>query len=157
MSDWITEKAEERWDHAGLECATVRNPFGGLNGYVRLPESFRSRKLLAEDINYDEVDVSGGLTYGMDEGGWVGWDTLHSWDNWHDPDEIRESMRDSLCNNSEGRTWTPKGVKRENSKLAEQLAAWAERHPDVESDETPAEHLERIRREMRERAAASNA
>lgn len=147
MSDGIAAKAEERWEHVGLECCVVRNPFGGLNGYVRMPEPFRSRKLHYDDLG---VEVNGGLTYGMDEAGWVGWDTCHSWDNWLDEDEIKPSMREFLTRNEPGRCWGKPGVIAENDRLAEQIARWCEANPDFEGEFTEAERIEQSRAALRE-------
>ena len=71
MIDFIKE-----WTHKGVKCALARSPFGSVNGYVR---DVRFGTATYDDI---DVDVHGGLTYGPDEDGWVGFDTVHCNDVW---------------------------------------------------------------------------
>lgn len=89
------------WQAHGLDCAIYAGTLGSLNGYVRLPENHldwqiadaldavgREQRLrrfgrdLPAGYDFVDVDVHGGLTYGPDEEGWVGFDTAHHGDLW---------------------------------------------------------------------------
>lgn len=101
---------------AGIEYATLHAPlFGAVNGYIRLPKDHPWRAL--EDIQSSgmpDVDVSGGITYGVDSGGWIGFDTLHAGDYWPG----------SMFGPDEGdKHWTPEMVADEARSLARQAAA----------------------------------
>lgn len=79
---------------AGLEGFIVLSAMHGVNGYVRLPEDAieRAGKLVVVDDSYSCLEIEtipapGGLTYGPDRAGWVGFDTGHAWDVWLDPDK----------------------------------------------------------------------
>ena len=73
-----------RFDHAGLECKIVQTDLGHWCGYVRRPESVEPVRWTSDyDSKHDEVveaevDVWGGVTYGPDEDGWVGFDDAHA-------------------------------------------------------------------------------
>ena len=71
-----------RWMHAGIECAESQQVAAGLPafhcGYVRLPDALRAHR----PKDWDALDVHGGITWpsncrGCDEGGWIGFDTMH--------------------------------------------------------------------------------
>lgn len=70
--------------HCGLECKLVKQDLGHWCGYVKRPESVEPVRWRAQwDNKYDElheseVDVWGGITYGPDGDGWVGFDDAHS-------------------------------------------------------------------------------
>lgn len=65
---------------AGIQWATCTAPlYGAVNGYVRITEGHPWFGLGYDAI---EVDVHGGLTFGSDSDGWIGFDTLHSGDIW---------------------------------------------------------------------------
>ena len=88
----------ERFKHAGIECCIRVSPMGGLNGYVRLPKQLtgnrqpsREHGWIGEEELAESFDVHGGITYGPDEDGWIGFDTGHAGDIW--PAEfIREHL-----------------------------------------------------------------
>ena len=105
------------WQHAGLDLASYPNPWGCLNGYVRLPEdhpqlsyamtgelnspvreSFRPNaegRYERHEPGYhfiEPVQAPGGWTYGPDEEGWIGFDTAHAGDVW-DPVVARDMLR----------------------------------------------------------------
>lgn len=64
----------------GMACKVVVAPhLASLNGYVRLPTGHPWRGWSYDDI---PVEVPGGLTYGCDEDGWIGFDTAHFMDYW---------------------------------------------------------------------------
>jgi hypothetical protein len=85
MSDEILARAVHTWWTAHHLRAAVAAGYSGHGcGYVQLPESHPDLGADAVDI---DVDVHGGLTYGPDEHGWVGFDTGHAGDVWPD-DEV---------------------------------------------------------------------
>lgn len=100
----------ESWDAFGLRCAIS---FGLItfNGYVRIPEG-----LFTPENVRRVLDASGGITFGPDAEGWVGFDTGHAGDYWA-PDDLAEylhpsalttanSMRDLAARVSYGKRWT---------------------------------------------------
>ena len=124
-------KPERLWSAHGLECAMVRNPLGGCNGYVRLPKTRPGSWYTYDDI---PVEAHGGLTYGPDEDGWVGFDTLHLGDVWvgeivtpesraADP-RLEESAIEILRGDrykNYAVEWTEAGVAAECERLAERI------------------------------------
>jgi hypothetical protein len=74
----------ERFTHADLSCKIVRTDLGHWCGYVRRPEDVEPIRWTSDyDSKHDdtldaEVDVWGGITYGPDEDGWVGFDDAHA-------------------------------------------------------------------------------
>lgn len=105
------------WRSHGLDCAiTISGMMFGFNGYVRLPANSPDRRIAEahtimeaerrredpelrsiwgdREVNdgydaLDDIEIHGGLTYGPDDEGWVGFDTGHAWDDWSD--EILEA------------------------------------------------------------------
>jgi len=129
----LLDNAIREWTAHGMRCAVVVNPFGGCNGYVKLPTGYPRAWQSYDDIN---VDAHGGLTYGPDEDGWVGFDTLHMGDWWDgkvrmpaaraaDP-KLTESGLDILANErgkDASRRWTEDAVAEECERLAGRLNA----------------------------------
>ncbi|MBD3941974.1 hypothetical protein IF188_09730 [Microbacterium sp. NEAU-LLC] len=75
------DQALDRGVEAGIEWATLRAPvYGAVNGYVRLPDDHPWRAIA--DLQASGIDAHGGITYGVDEDGWIGFDTLHAGDWW---------------------------------------------------------------------------
>jgi hypothetical protein len=70
------------WTHEGIECAMVRSPMIGVNGYVRVPEGV---ELPQDEYGDIMLEVHWGITY-ADGDGWIGFDTGHAYDVWLDPD-----------------------------------------------------------------------
>ena len=74
----------ERWTHAELDCKIVKQDMGHWCGYVRRPDDVEPVRWQSDyDSKHDEileseVDVWGGITYGPDENGWVGFDDAHA-------------------------------------------------------------------------------
>lgn len=74
----------ERFSYVGLDCKVVRMDQGHWCGYVRRPEEVEPVRWTSDyDSKHDEiieaeVEVWGGITYGPDEDGWVGFDDAHS-------------------------------------------------------------------------------
>lgn len=79
---------EETWQHAGLDCAVMGNPYGGLNGYVRVPEDHALHGTHYDDLpetlsvhramssSVTGVTFAGALAL-LGDGWWLGWDTHH--------------------------------------------------------------------------------
>lgn len=60
----------------GIEWRVTANDIAfAWNGYARIPDGHIWRNLNADDIA-PLVDVYGGITYGPDRSGWIGFDTL---------------------------------------------------------------------------------
>ena len=118
MSDKV---AERRWNHAGLECAMIGSGIGFINGYVRLPEDHVARHAGYDEINRT-IEAHGGFTYGVDEDGWIGFDTGHSGDYWP---SIPSNLR-TYEDVSWARAWTFGDLQAEVERVADQLAAMRE-------------------------------
>lgn len=131
-ADRIGRSARELWTAHDLECAVLLAPMGcSFNGYVRLPDDHGYRKLGYDDI---PVDVHGGLTYGADVDGWVGFDTMHGWDIWSEVeleragvsmDERARRVHDGMFVTSHPQwrqDWSLERLKGEVESLAKQLA-----------------------------------
>jgi hypothetical protein len=121
----------DEFEHAGRQCRVLRiRSIGGgwYCGYVRtdLPAS------TAADELQDALDVHGGLTYGVDEEGWIGFDCAHAGDVCLDVDgdpltgyDGKFGLR-SPAERSDGlptRRWTPEDVIEETKRVAEQVRA----------------------------------
>jgi len=106
MSDGV-----ERFTHDGLDCKIVKTDMGHWCGYVRRPETVEPVRWRSDydskhnEVIDAEVEVWGGVTYGPDEDGWVGFDDAHS---------------RSLADHREFDT-EEKAVKNETQRLAEQI------------------------------------
>lgn len=85
MTDQPTSDTE-RFDHAGLECKILQTDLGHWCGYVRIPDDLGPVRWTSDynskhdEVIEAEVDVWGGITYGPDDDGWVGFDDAHSRD-----------------------------------------------------------------------------
>lgn len=100
----------------GIQWATCTAPlYGAVNGYVRITEGHPWFGLGYDAI---DVDVHGGLTFGSDSDGWIGFDTLHSGDIWPG---LPSSLRFGPA--SWDKHWTPELVAEETKRLARQAAA----------------------------------
>src|SRR5664279_3769847 len=78
----VAERAFHRWEAHGIDCALACGGMG-VCGYTWLPAGTGLRRS-ADVLGYEgiPVDVHGGLTYGPDDAGWIGFDTGHAWDLW---------------------------------------------------------------------------
>lgn len=78
--------SSEEFKHVGLDCKVVKTDMGHWCGYVRRPEDVEPVRWTSDyDSKHDEVidaevDVWGGVTYGPDDDGWVGFDDAHARD-----------------------------------------------------------------------------
>lgn len=110
---WIEERAVRRGTEVGIPWAVCPHPhLPHYNGYVQLPadHGFVTR----HDVD-EQVQVHGGLTYGIDPEGWIGFDTAHLGDIWpgsYDLDYpgVAQEM------------WTIDRVEAETRRLARQVA-----------------------------------
>lgn len=59
-----------------LECAILRSPMRGFCCYVKVPAD------RLEQLDVEEIPCPGGITYGPDVAGWIGFDTGHAWDEY---------------------------------------------------------------------------
>lgn len=75
--DLITKNAMFTWTYSGLQCALIWND-GYYGGYVRLPHGHPLRGTDVKPLG-NELKAPGGLTYGADAHGWIGFDTNHYW------------------------------------------------------------------------------
>lgn len=110
----VESEIVEQWEQHGRKCKVVKakrsNGCAHYCGYAKTTLS----------IDYDNahiVDVHGGLTYGVDDEGWLGFDCAHSGDVCLDEDN--EVMNEPL---GFDRQWTVERVKEEVNKLARQLS-----------------------------------
>lgn len=113
--NFATKNIRHRGTEDGITWLTADAPiFGAVNGYVKLPAGHPWRDM---DLQMGEVDVPvhGGITYGPDESGWIGFDTLHSGDYWPDMPDVLGVGRD--------KTWTLELVAAEAQQLARHAAA----------------------------------
>lgn len=105
-----------RWEAHGLECTIRTSGMEFFNGYVRLPSTH-----VGFGAGYDQLNrtirAHGGLTYGVDKDGWVGFDTGHAGDYWPGMERFFGTAE---------RTWDMERLVTEVESLAEQLAAMTE-------------------------------
>ncbi|MFC6953742.1 hypothetical protein [Halorubellus litoreus] len=123
--------------HEGLQTVVFRVRDSHYVGYVKAPDALiEAYPAPADDGVYDVrslesmVDVHGGLTYGPDEDGWVGFDCAHSGDMCVDengtplPNNIEADLRAAMndYDRKEWATdWWPEDVVEECDRLAEAL------------------------------------
>ena len=118
----------KQWKHKGVNCAIARSPFGSVNGYVQ------DSRFGTADYDDIELDVHGGLTFGPDEDGWIGFDTMHCGDVWpleyleeHYPYTAGRKVFSDMCSverkfPSKHQThWTEEKVIEEVNRVAEQM------------------------------------
>jgi hypothetical protein len=116
----------EEWTAYGLKCR-IAPGFINLNGYVQIPT-----ELFNQDVAERVLRASGGITYGPDENGLVGFDTAHAGDWWAPDDlvsylgprrmEFANEMREMAYGIPWGRRWTMDRLKEETERLAQQIA-----------------------------------
>lgn len=113
-----------KFKHAGLKCVVLNMRDRHYCGYVKTPF----------DGHFEEyqhsVDVHGGLTYGVDDNGWVGFDTAHGLDLPIGPGgtPLRNNPLAELLRGMEDggyKEWDPEEVVNETAELAEQFAEMA--------------------------------
>lgn len=113
------------WRHSGLACKLVKNPIGFYCGYVQVPpETIKTTRF---ESRYDEMDgvieadvtAHGGITYGPDADGWVGFDCGHAGDTCLNEDGEEWG---SLPSFGDRFIWERSDVVEEVESLAEQLS-----------------------------------
>ena len=115
---WIDRLAVRRGIEAGIPWAVGPHPDEGVyNGYVRLPAYHGFA--LPDDVDA-HVQVHGGLTYGIDEGGWIGFDTRHLGDVW--PGVNDDEGERWWVAGIPTRVWSIDAVEAEARRLARQVA-----------------------------------
>lgn len=111
--------------HEGLRYKVVVGPVGNYCGYVRTA--------FDESWHYDDLqawsgvllDTHGGVTYGVDSNGWLGFDCAHARDICvtEDDEPLGGGVAVNYEHDSEGSVvWTPDAVAEECESLAEQVA-----------------------------------
>jgi hypothetical protein len=155
VADNAREPGAEAWmTAAGLEGAVLMG-YAAMCGYVRLPEAFRGRRLTYHDF---DLPAPGGLTYGMDPDGWVGFDTGHGWDEWLDPDVPESDYQRTTRRLGLGggplpmtgteNIWTIEKLHNAVEELAVDVVRWCSANRDFEGRESSEEMHDRVRREM---------
>lgn len=123
-----------------IQCRLKKHGWlGHYCGYVQCPVEVAN---IGYDTIYDAVSVHSGLTYGIDEERFVGFDTGHAWDVCLDADNKRfgveaemPSMPTFPKRKDWHQVWTPEGVAEETERLAEEIASLAPKIPvDTEGD-----------------------
>jgi hypothetical protein len=113
----ISVYAVARGVEDGVPWCLVPHPRneGAYNGYAQLPPRLR-----ALPVNWDRyVHVHGGLTYGPDASGWIGFDTGHFGDVWNAAD-LSHAPEIGVT------YWSWNRVSEETRRLAAQVAALAD-------------------------------
>ena len=101
--------------HNGIPWALMQNPTLGICcGYVQLPEAHPWRA--GDPDILDHIDAHGGITYGPDKQGWIGFDTGHYGDHWPG------TYFSPFAPEPHSISWTPERMEQETIHLAE-LAA----------------------------------
>jgi hypothetical protein len=111
-------KVVARFEHEGLDCVVLNMRDRHYCGYVKTPFDGHFEEF------QDYVDVHGGLTYGLDESGWVGFDTAHAFDLPVTPfgRALPNNAIAGLQGDRDTREWNPEDVMEETARLAEQIA-----------------------------------
>jgi hypothetical protein len=146
--DLTDEQSEmENFTHEGLNCRIIRVELGHWCGYVQTPDDLGPVRWTADydskhkEMLEAEVDVWGGITYGRDADGWVGFDDAHA------TSLVEQREFDS----------SKAAVKNETKRLAEQVNAIqsGEKHPKVTQTDVQATYkvLEHLRDEVLENSA----
>lgn len=122
-------EAVEEWTAYGVRCCIVPGGVPAFNGYVQIPPELPLGRETVEDV----MDSHGGVNYGPDDDGWIGFDTAHLRDYWA-PDDLISHFDDALAmqfaafqremaeRNGGGRRWTMAKLRTETEKLAQQVA-----------------------------------
>jgi hypothetical protein len=111
MTDDTDHESPHEFEHAGLNCRLVYIKTGHWCGYVQRPDDVEPVRWMSDisekgEVLDAEVDVWGGITYGPDDDGWVGFDDAHA-----------QSIADIRGEDSDF-----EAVRDETKRLAEQVA-----------------------------------
>lgn len=122
------------FEHAGLDCLVVKIRDSHYCGYVQTPFEGDHEDFVGT------IEVCGGLTYGIDDDGWVGFDTLHHHTVSVDSDGDPIGPLSGYLMDSPGVTeWGPRDVVDETVDMAKQFA---ELIPEGELPKDDAEFVE---------------
>jgi hypothetical protein len=89
-------------------------------GYARTPLLINTESLRYSGENYiNLIEVNGGITYGRDDDGYIGFDCGHSWDVCWDDGEYHDGF---ALDDENRKDWTAEDVKEEVEYLADQLS-----------------------------------
>lgn len=110
------EEWTDEWVYDGRNCRIVFNNGRHYCGYAQTPLRFSYSD--ATGI----IDIHGGLTYGVDEDGWLGFDCAHSYDVCFHPDTNEVTCGKHYLDAEHGRAWHPSDVKEETELLADRLS-----------------------------------
>lgn len=130
MSNELEVNTVKEWTHRGLECELKKNRLGHFTGYVRVPDDrlgevrFHSSVDELDGHTPPDVEAPGGITYGPDDEGVIGFDTAHAWDVNHDEHGEQFGTVDPMYPPDDEKTtvWTPEKVANAVEDLAEQIA-----------------------------------
>lgn len=109
----------DEWEENGNKCKLKKHPLGHYMGYVQVANP----DTLAMEWGYPKVSVHGGITYGPDDEGWIGFDTAHAWDVSVDENGEEFGRIDQIYTEENEMTtvWTPDKVRNEIIKLARKV------------------------------------
>jgi len=128
----------QQWEAHGLQCL-IREGHDCLNGYVKLPSPLAKKYESYDDVDLINLECHGGLTYGPNEDGWIGFDTAHWGDFWpdeelgkHAPNTLKSRKNLKACGitsmwQERHNTWTIERLKEEVESLACQVKELAEK------------------------------
>lgn len=118
IEKWTNRTPLETGIEEGIEWAIyAHDSMGNINGYVRIPEGHEWRKL--DDWQWGGiagVEVHGGITFGITDDGWIGFDTAHVGDVWPGSSLLRS------YGGGFATYWTQETVVGETKQLARQIA-----------------------------------
>lgn len=141
MPDLLEPGEEKAWTYRTKRCKVVKNDIGHWCGYTQTPlRGFTDADLYDHGGHEGQrvLSVHGGLTYGPDKNGWVGFDCGHSRDlcldergepwgtmyveHGREPLELRKRGSVEACEEADDCfVWRLADVKREVERLADQL------------------------------------
>ena len=138
MGGRMADNEERLFTHAGHRCKVRKIEMGHWTGYAQTSLSgFTESDLYGH--GHRLIEAHGGVTYGPDADGWVGFDTAHAGDlclnedgepwgtmyveHGREPTELRRYGSVEACERaSDCNVWRLKDVREETERLAEQLS-----------------------------------
>ena len=117
---WEDENTVETFVYNGRPCVVTQHPtIGHFCGYTKTNLPNLNNTSYYEGDNYVKlIDVHGGITYGKDDEGWVGFDCGHAGDMCIKDEEIQNNT--VVSKDTE---WYVEDVKEELKCLADQISA----------------------------------
>lgn len=124
--DYPSSETVEEWEYNGRECKILWIQLGPDHGHWT---GYATTTLDGSYIDYeDEIRVHGGITYGIDDEGFIGFDCGHAWDVC-----LYEERLYGVYSDRENVTeWTKGRVKDEVESLAHQLEQIERRLPHAD-------------------------